>query len=147
MDTALVLFLLRTLSAFVLLLLLAAFFYVMWRDFAVATQELDANRRVHGRLVRVREIDGKFMATPEAYPLMPLTSFGRAPTNAVQVEDTFASADHALVALRNGRWWLEDRQSTNGTLLNGVPIDQPVIITEGDLISIGQTHYRLELEE
>jgi hypothetical protein len=139
--------LLRLVSAALLLALLAAFFYVMWRDFAAATQGMDANRRIYGRLVRVREIDGKYVETPEAYPLMPLTSMGRTPTNVVQVDDSFASSDHAVVALRNGRWWLEDRRSTNGTLLNGVSITQPVIITEGDVISIGQTHYRLDLED
>ncbi|MBE0688797.1 MAG: FHA domain-containing protein [Anaerolineae bacterium] len=146
MSTPLAFFILRIASALTLLVLLGALFWVMWRDFATASEEIDANRRVHGRLVRLQEIDGQYVATPEAFPLLTLTSMGRGPTNVVPVEDTFASTDHALIALRGGRWWLEDRQSTNGTTLNGVAIDQSIIVTDGDIISIGQSHYRMELE-
>lgn len=146
MSTPLAFFILRIASALTLLVLLGALFWIMWRDFATASEEVDANRRVHGRLVRLQEIDGRYLASPETFPLLTLTSLGRGPTNVVPVEDTFASTDHALIALRGGRWWLEDRQSTNGTTLNGVMIDQPIIVTDGDIISIGQSHYRLELE-
>ena len=48
--------------------------------------------------------------------------------------------------MRNGQWWLEDRASRNGTLLNGVPVQQPVIVTDGDVIGIGNYHFRLEME-
>ncbi|MCC6613625.1 MAG: FHA domain-containing protein [Anaerolineae bacterium] len=146
MSTPVAFFILRIASALTLLVLLGALFWVMWRDFATASEEVDANRRVHGRLVRLQEIDGRYVASPEAFPLLTLTSMGRGPTNVVPVEDTFASTDHALIALRGGRWWLEDRESTNGTSLNGIAIDQPIIVTDGDIISIGQSHYRLELE-
>ncbi len=146
MSINLVLFILRIASALALLAILGGFFWVMWRDFMSATEEAASNRRSHGRLTRLQEIDGKMIELPETFPLLPLTSMGRASTNVVQIEDTFASSNHAVVALRSGRWWLEDRHSTNGTLLNGIPIDQPVIVTDGDIISIGQTHYRLDLD-
>ncbi|MCL4251575.1 MAG: FHA domain-containing protein [Anaerolineae bacterium] len=146
MSTPLVFFILRIVSALALLVFLGALFWVMWRDFATASEEIDANRRVHGRLVHLQQIDGRYVATPETFPLLSLTSLGRGPSNVVPVEDSFASTDHAVIALRGGRWWLEDRQSTNGTSLNGIVIDQPVIVTDGDIVSIGQSHYRLELE-
>jgi FHA domain len=146
LTTEVTLFILRVASAALLLGILGTMFWVIWRDFRQVS-ETTMPRRSYGRVVRVQSIDGHFVVLPESYPLLPLTSLGRTPTNTITIEDTFASGDHAMVALRNGRWWLEDRQSTNGTLLNGVPINQSVIVTDGDIISIGQTHYRLELEK
>ncbi len=145
MTTELILFVLRIASAAVLLGFLALLFWVMWRDFH-GVSKLGSTRRTYGRIVRVQETASGYAASEESYALMPLTSFGRAATNNIPINDTFASNDHAFVALRNDRWWLEDRRSTNGTLLNGVPIDQAVIVTDGDIISIGQSHFRLELE-
>ena len=145
MTTELLLFILRLVSAVLLMLLFGAFVRVVWRDYRLLSDST-GNRRSYGRLTRLRSLDGSYVVLPENFPLLPLNSFGRSPTNSIQIDDTFASGDHATVALRNGRWWLEDRQSTNGTLLNGIPIDQPVIITDGDIISIGQSHYRLDLE-
>ena len=86
------------------------------------------------------------VVTGETYPLLPLTSLGRSPTNTVPINDSFASSEHALVAFRNGQWWLEDRRSRNGTLLNDMPVTQPVVITDGDIIGIGKIKFRLELE-
>ena len=145
MTTEVLLFILRIASALSLLGFLALLFWVMWRDFRVVS-EPGSNRRAYGRIIRVQETASGYVALDESFALMPLTSFGRSPSNSIPINDTFASNDHAVVALRSGRWWLEDRKSTNGTLLNGIPIDQAVIITDGDIISIGQSHFRLELE-
>lgn len=94
----------------------------------------------------LREIDGRLMLTGETYPLLPLTSLGRSPTNTIPISDSFASSEHALVAMRNGQWWIEDRKSRNGTLLNDLPVTEATVITHGDVISIGNMKFRLELE-
>lgn len=140
-----ILLMLRILSGVLLLTLLAVLFVFMWRDYHSAVTEVEASRRVFGQIVALREIDGKYMATGIQYPLLHLTSLGRAPTNTITVDDTFASGEHALVALRNGQWWLEDRHSRNGTTLNEILISQPIVITDGDIIGIGQMRFRLEL--
>lgn len=147
MTLALVLFVLRIISALILIAFLGALFFVIWRDYESAAIEVEASRRIYGRLVSLHELDGSFVSTGEVYPLLPITSMGRAPTNTIRLQDKFASTDHALVSLRNGVWWLEDRQSRNGTSLNGMIIQQPVIVTDGDVINVGAHHFRLELEQ
>lgn len=147
MSTELALFLLRLLSGVLLLVLLGALFLVMWRDYKATAREAEARRRSYGRLVGLIEINGALTKTGESFPLLPLTSLGRAPTNSIKIDDTFASSEHAIVALRNGQWWLEDRKSRNGTTLNGLPINQPVIVTDGDIIGVGSVRYRLDMEE
>lgn len=147
MTIDVILFVLRLISGLVLISFLVALFVIVWRDYQSAAQQASANRRTYGQLVGLREIDGIVIASGETYPLLPLTSLGRAPTNSIIINDSFASSEHAVVMLKNGQWWLEDRLSRNGTLLNEMPITQPVVITEGDIISIGKMNFRLELEK
>jgi hypothetical protein len=146
LDTESILLLLRFFSGALLLLLLYTLFGLLWRDYRSANRDAEASRRTYGRIVVLREQDGSFLVTGETFPLLPLTSLGRSPTNSIRIEDTFASSEHALLALRGGRWWLEDRQSRNGTMLNGIAVNQPVIVTDGDMIGIGHMRYRLEME-
>lgn len=54
-------------------------------------------------------------------------------------EDTFASQLHARLYRRDGRVWLEDLGSTNGTYLNGQPVTEPVALRRGDRVQAGRT--------
>jgi hypothetical protein len=146
MDTELLLFLLRLVSGALLLAFLALVIVILWRDYHGAEQEASANRRSYGLLLVVRQFEGAYLLTSETYPLFPLTTLGRAPTNTITIQDTFASNEHALIALRNSQWWLEDRKSRNGTLLNGMAVIQPIIVTDGDVISIGNMSFKLQIE-
>jgi pSer/pThr/pTyr-binding forkhead associated (FHA) protein len=51
-----------------------------------------------------------------------------------------------LLTLREGQWWLEDQGSRNGTLLNGTRIAGPTVVSAGDVIGVGRTQLKLELE-
>jgi hypothetical protein len=141
-----ILLLLRFISSFLLIGLLFTLFVIIWREYRSMSVQVESRRRSYGQLVVLREIDGRLMLTGESYPLLPLTSLGRSPTNTIPINDTFASSEHALVAMRNGQWWIEDRNSRNGTLLNDLPITEAMVITHGDIISIGKMRFRLELE-
>lgn len=146
MDTEIILLALRIISGITLLLLLAAIFIILWRDYRHTVIDLEASRRIYGHLVALHEVNGGYVASGAQFPLVQLTSLGRSPTNTITLDDSFASSEHALVALRNSQWWLEDRNSRNGTTLNEVLISQPVIVTDGDIIGIGSLRFRLELE-
>lgn len=140
------LFGLRVLSGGLLLSMLTALFVVIWRDYRSAAAQTQISRRVYGQLVQLAEVDAMYAPTGETYPLLPLTTIGRSLTNTVVLDEPVASSEHASITLKNGQWWLEDRNSRNGTLLNGDPVRAPVIITEGDIISIGSRHFRLRLD-
>jgi hypothetical protein len=145
-STELVLLLLRFVSGLLLIVLLCSLFVVMWREYRSVAGQIESQRRSYGQLIVMRELDGQLMLTGESFPLLPLTSLGRAPTNTIPLNDNFASSEHALIAMRNGQWWIEDRQSRNGTLLNDIPVTEPMVITHGDVISIGSIKFRLDLE-
>lgn len=74
-------------------------------------------------------------------PIMPI---GRLEGNALVLDDDYVSSEHALLAWREGRWWLSDVASTNGTFLNGQQVTRPVQVNWGDVIGVGGVRLRLE---
>ena len=146
MDTDLVLLLLRIVSAMLLLLILATIYVVMWREYRSLTGPMGDAQHNYGQLMVVEESNGSHITIGESYPLLSRTTLGRAPINSIVLDDTFVSNEHAQIILREGQWWLEDCQSRNGTTLNGVKIDQPVIIARGDIIGVGQKLFRWDVE-
>lgn len=81
-------------------------------------------------------INGETTAT---YPLTNATvTLGRDTANTVVLPDKAASSAHAHILARPDGWQLADLNSTNGTLVNGQPI-QSVYLRNGDRIKIGTT--------
>jgi hypothetical protein len=134
---------LRILLAVLLYAFLAAVLALLWRDLrqAAAGREI---ARPSGQLVVLHTAD-EALAVGTTFALQPVTSIGRAPANTVPVPDTYASAQHSLLNWREGQWWLEDRGSRNGTLLNGTCIGGPTVVSAGDVIGVGRTQLKLEL--
>jgi S1-C subfamily serine protease len=61
-----------------------------------------------------------------------------------EVESPRSSAHHAEARLERGVWWIVDLESTNGTLLNGAPIQRAQLHT-GDRISFGDLDVLVEI--
>ncbi|MEP7290636.1 MAG: hypothetical protein ABI835_02585 [Chloroflexota bacterium] len=85
MSTDLTLFLLRLISGLLIIGVLVLLFVVMWRDYRSAVVQVESSRRAYGRLVELREIDNGYALTGQTYPLLPLTSLGRSPTNTIPI--------------------------------------------------------------
>ncbi len=62
---------------------------------------------------------------------------GRSPDNDLILRDPATSGHHARVEKRGGAWFLVDLGSTNGTLVNGEPIQEKEL-KDQDEIRIGQ---------
>jgi hypothetical protein len=166
LSVDLLLLILRVITSVALLAFLGAVFWALWRDYRASAESAQATTRQRGRLVviqvgaqsvdPVQEDTAELSGTAEAlagaevvgasFPLLPLTSLGRSPVNTIVLNDTFCSQEHALVTWRGGQWWLEDRRSSNGTLLNGEAIAEPVVVSSGDVIGIGRVRLKIELE-
>jgi FHA domain len=96
-----------------------------------------------GRLVVVASV---VLEPGEEYELnaAPIT-IGRGGQNDVQIEaDEFASARHARIEPRRDGVWAHDLGSTNGTFVNGVRIDRPRKLANGDVVRAGETELRFE---
>ena len=66
-------------------------------------------------------------------------TIGRADTCTIQIPNRFASSLHAEIRYREGRFWLSDQNSRNGTLVNDRPVSEPVALDEDDRVAIGGT--------
>jgi FHA domain len=64
---------------------------------------------------------------------------GRGGECAVSLKDEFASNVHAKLYQVEGRYYIEDLGSTNGTYVNGRRINYPTELRGGDFIKIGRT--------
>ena len=53
-------------------------------------------------------------------------------------EDSTVSQNHARIYRRDGRLWLEDLGSTNGTYLNSNAVSSPAVLHKGDRIQVGR---------
>ncbi len=63
---------------------------------------------------------------------------GRSPDADVVIDNTAISRHHTSIELRDGRHYLADLKSTNGTTVNGKKISSKVPITEKDVVFIGK---------
>lgn len=66
-----------------------------------------------------------------------VTTIGRINGNDLVISERTVSRRHARLWFAEGRWYLEDLQSANGTLVNSVRIFQPVMLNDGDIINFG----------
>ena len=62
---------------------------------------------------------------------------GRSPDNDLILRDPATSGHHARIERRGQQLWIVDLGSTNGTLVNGEPIQEKEL-NHGDRITVGQ---------
>lgn len=86
--------------------------------------------------ITIRVLEG--MEQGKVYSRLPLpVSVGREEENSIQLNDDRISRFHAKLQYHSGRVILTDLASTNGTRVNGHPV-QTRILQAGDVISIGR---------
>ena len=79
-----------------------------------------------------------------AFTLDAETTIGRASGCRIPIDDSHVSKVHARVFVHEGRWFVEDLGSTNGTLVNGVLVDRAAPVEPGDHIRVGETVLELQ---
>lgn len=80
------------------------------------------------------------------YDLFGGLTLGRSGEADVSFSDRYASGIHARLYSRGDRYFLEDLDSTNGTLLDGRPVSGERELADGSMIEIGDTRFRIEIE-
>ena len=102
----------------------------------------EAPRSADGWLVAER---GGGLEREQRFDLIGGLSIGRSKEADVRIEDRYASSIHARVFSREGRFFVEDMNSTNGTLLNGATLQGEAELIDGDTVQIGDTVFRFEV--
>jgi len=106
-------------------------------EIAEAGDALDA-MGVEGPALIVRSGGGRVGET--FHPQGDETTIGRSPDCGIFLDDVTVSRRHAVLAQRDGRFYIEDQGSLNGTFLNRRRIESAPL-EDGDELQIGK--YRL----
>jgi hypothetical protein len=144
MDATVIIFLLRLAGGAVLLAFVGTVGWFIYQDMQLMVRTMAQAEQAQGRLLVVASESG-VPAVGTVYPLLTVTQIGRASSNTVVLDDGYSSNRHALITRRSGQWWLEDLESRNGTLLNGVGLAETAVVSSGDQITIGTVQFEIEL--
>ena len=71
------------------------------------------------------------------FPLGDEITVGRAAGCSVTLDDTYVSQIHSRVFARDGKIFVEDLGSTNGTYLNRARVMGPMVMSSGDRLQVG----------
>jgi pSer/pThr/pTyr-binding forkhead associated (FHA) protein len=67
-----------------------------------------------------------------------LITLGRASDNKISLaDDSNVSRYHAEIENRSGEFWLIELGSSNGTTVNGAPVETEIPLQSGDVILLG----------
>ena len=77
--------------------------------------------------------------------VIPEITVGRDPANPLHLEDSTISLRHLKLSYHHNQWWAEDLDSTNGSYLNNIEIESPVVLANGDELRLGQVYLTLKI--
>jgi FHA domain-containing protein len=80
----------------------------------------------------------------ERFDLIGGLSIGRSKDADLRIEDRYASGVHARIFTHDRHVYIEDMNSTNGTLLNDADLRGEAELIDGDVVRIGDTWFRFE---
>lgn len=143
MSPELALFIVRVAGAVLLLAFFSLVAWFLYRDLRV-TRQLMTGRAAELGSLRVVASPNNEALLAKRYELAPVTTLGRNSRNTIVLDDGYVSGEHASLTWRDGQWWLQDLGSRNGTLLNDVVLGEPVVLSFGDIVTIGGIRLRLE---
>jgi len=84
-----------------------------------------------------KRLGSKDEATRKQIFQKQIITIGRSNDCDVFIDNPTVSNLHAKISYNQGKWWLEDTNSTNGTMLNDLLIDQPTVLIDLDEITVG----------
>ncbi|MCZ7569033.1 MAG: FHA domain-containing protein [Ardenticatenaceae bacterium] len=97
------------------------------------------NEHYGARLVVVSGADARRELELDGRPVL----IGRDPECDLALRDSYASRQHCWVEQREGRWWVRDLGSKNGTWVGDEQVVHERPLYDGDVVLVGHTRIRL----
>jgi pSer/pThr/pTyr-binding forkhead associated (FHA) protein len=108
---------------------------------ASATSSVTRGKNVVGHLVVID--NGSTALRPGArLDVEPITIIGRSPTCTIVLDSTFVSTEHTRILFKDRSLWVEDLNSRNSTLVNQTPVKDPVAVTPGTILQVGDVRFK-----
>lgn len=77
----------------------------------------------------------------EYYAVKDMTTLGRTVGNTIYLNDPYISKEHLKIYKSDNNFYIEDLNSSNGTVLNNREIDDISKLNNGDIIKIGDLEF------
>ncbi|HPP37505.1 MAG TPA: FHA domain-containing protein, partial [Thermosynergistes sp.] len=100
-----------------------------------------------GVRLRLTVVKGAEASKDYDIEVAPTVTIGRLPRDNVVVikGDAGVSGRHCEIFLEDGRLYVRDLNSTNGTFVNGIAIKKPQPLDDSDTLLLGRTELRVSL--
>lgn len=92
-------------------------------------------------ILQLEVLTGTLPVTGRKYTLFSPLEIGRGTNCEISIPNHFVSSRHARIFPQQNAWMLEDLGSTNGTLVNGEPLDGARPLHPGDHVMVGDTEF------
>ncbi len=131
--------------------LVVVLYLVILQVVAVARRDLRKAVAVPGAATRSKTVVGHLIVIDSGstgllpgsrLDIEPITTIGRAPTNTIVLESSFISTEHTRVMYREKSLWVEDMGSRNGTMVDQRPVTQPVAVSPGSILQVGDVRFK-----
>lgn len=139
MNPEIMLLIIRVLSALTLYAFFTMAIVVVWRSAARRSTSEEEIPQAYA----VQYQDERLL---QSHRLSGLNLIGRAADNTIVLSDERVSAHHAQLAYTGGQWVLQDSGSRNGTFVNELRLEGPMVVTFEDQIQIGAIVLHIEAE-
>ncbi|BBN18018.1 hypothetical protein MPTK1_7g18880 [Marchantia polymorpha subsp. ruderalis] len=89
--------------------------------------------------IRLSVVSGVMSGLEGVYDTKKRITVGRVRVNKFQLKADTVSSKHAVIAHADGRWFITDCDSSNGTSVNGISVipGTPVELKDGDTLIVG----------
>lgn len=112
---------------------------------SIATDSRATNLPSPNASLEVRDPAESSLEVGDRLPLEHYTTIGRNDDNVMVIDDGFVSGQHSEMIFDQGRWWLMDLGSTNGTFINSLPVRSRIEVQTDDIVQFGRTSFAARL--
>jgi len=131
-----------------LLMVIALYMFLGWAVYTVWSDMKRQKELISARSVPILKLLADFDGDSREYEFsIPELVIGRDQACDLFLDASTVSAEHARLSYHHQKWWVEDLQSRNGTLLNLSPVSTPSILVSGDELQLGQFMLKVFIED
>lgn len=115
-------------------------FFIIIRSLFLMSRDMGGTEEIKEKSLRLTILksgENRSLKEGGVISIADETTFGRKNDNTIVLTDPYVSGYHFRIFPKEGRFVIEDNQSTNGTLLNGEKLEMKTYLKKDDMIKVG----------
>jgi pSer/pThr/pTyr-binding forkhead associated (FHA) protein len=138
---AVILLALRILIVVVLYVFLGRAIWLLWKSIT-SQQETKTNE-----IISPLRLSSTLLGDQSAKSFtLPEVIIGRDPSCDFVLPHELISARHGRFSFHQNQWWYEDLKSTNGSYLEDLRIEEPIVVKDGDVLFCSEVDVSINIQ-